>query len=57
MWRHIAEWLCAPQVEGPQFARLLIRPGTRRDLPRPSMTPVEVKARLMRHFKPTIGAR
>ncbi len=55
--RHIAEWLCAPQVEGPQFARLLIRPGTRRDLPRPSMTPVEVKARLMRHFKPTIGAR
>jgi phosphonopyruvate decarboxylase len=55
--RHIAEWLNAPRLDGPQFARLLIRAGTRRDLPRPSMTPVEVKTRLMQHFKPTIGDR
>jgi phosphonopyruvate decarboxylase len=46
----IAAWLNAPPASGPRFARLLTRPGTPRDLPRPSITPVEVKARLMQHF-------
>jgi phosphonopyruvate decarboxylase len=49
----IAVWLKEPPVEGARFARLAIRAGAPSDLPRPSMTPVEVKSRLMRH----IGAR
>jgi phosphonopyruvate decarboxylase len=52
----IAAWLEAPAVGGPRFARLLIRPGARADLPRPSVSPVEVKERLMRHFRPRRGA-
>lgn len=52
---HIAAWLKAPPVDGPRFARLLTRTGTPRDLPRPSITPVEVKTRLMRHFDPAAG--
>jgi phosphonopyruvate decarboxylase len=35
---------------GPHFARMLIRPGTPHDLPRPSLGPAEVKARWQRHF-------
>jgi phosphonopyruvate decarboxylase len=46
----MAAWLNAPPGNGPRFARLLTRAGTPRDLPRPSVTPIEVKARLMRHF-------
>jgi phosphonopyruvate decarboxylase len=46
----IAAWLNAPPATGPRFARLLTRTGTPRDLPRPSITPVEVKTRLMRHI-------
>ncbi len=49
----IASWLDAPPLDGPRFARLLIRPGTPHDLPRPSIAPVDVKRRLMQHF----GAR
>jgi phosphonopyruvate decarboxylase len=49
----IADWLQAPPVSGPSFARLLIRAGTSPALPRPSMSPVEVKQRLVRH----LGAR
>jgi phosphonopyruvate decarboxylase len=49
----IAVWLKEPPIEGARFARLAIRAGTPSDLPRPSMTPVDVKSRLMRH----IGAR
>jgi phosphonopyruvate decarboxylase len=51
----IAAWLNAPTLGGPRFARLLTRPGTPRDLPRPVPTPVEVKTRLMRHFDRTAG--
>lgn len=51
----IAAWLNAPPVNGPRFARLLTRTGTPRDLPRPSITPVEVKTRLMRHFGRAAG--
>ena len=35
---------------GPRFARLTIRRGTPDGLPRPTISPVEVKARLMRHI-------
>jgi phosphonopyruvate decarboxylase len=47
---HVAGWLEAAPDNGPRFARLLTRGGTPRDLPRPSLTPIEVKTRLMRHF-------
>jgi phosphonopyruvate decarboxylase len=46
----IAEWLRAPPATGPSFARLLIRVGTAHSLPRPSMSPVEVKQRLLQHI-------
>jgi phosphonopyruvate decarboxylase len=52
----IADWLDSPPLPGPRFARLMIRPGTAEDLPRPSMSPVDVKMRFMRHFQ-TIGDR
>jgi phosphonopyruvate decarboxylase len=46
----ISSWLTERQVIGARFARLFIRSGTPSDLPRPSVTPVEVKTRLMRHI-------
>lgn len=46
----IREWLRAPPLDGARFARLLTRPGSPADLPRPSLTPVDVKTRLMQHF-------
>jgi phosphonopyruvate decarboxylase len=48
----ITEWLDLPPLDGARFARLLTRPGSPADLPRPSITPVDVKARLMQHFGP-----
>ncbi len=52
----IAAWLESPPQSGPRFARLFTRPGAPADLPRPTVTPVEVKMRLMRHFGPGVGA-
>jgi len=52
----ISAWLDAPPA-GPRFASLLTRTGTPDDLPRPSVTPVEVKTRLMQHISLTVGAR
>ena len=52
----IGEWLSLPPLDGPRFARLYTRPGTPADLPRPSITPVDVKIRLMQHFGPAAGA-
>jgi len=46
----LAGWLQERPLRGPRFARLLTRPGNRGDLPRPRMSPVEVKARFMKHF-------
>jgi phosphonopyruvate decarboxylase len=46
----LAAWLNAPAEDGPRFARLMTRTGTPRDLPRPSISPIEVRTRLMRHF-------
>jgi phosphonopyruvate decarboxylase len=51
----IAAWLNSPPRVGARFARLLIRAGTARDLPRPSLSPVDVKSRLIRHFEPAPG--
>jgi len=51
----IAAWLAAPALEGPRFARLLTRTGVSDDLPRPAVTPVQVKARLMRHLGHATG--
>ncbi|MGH8205766.1 MAG: phosphonopyruvate decarboxylase [Steroidobacteraceae bacterium] len=48
--RHIGAWLDAPCADGPSFARLLTRAGTPSALPRPSIGPVEVGQRLMRHI-------
>jgi phosphonopyruvate decarboxylase len=48
--RRIGAWLEAPPSAGARFARLLMRAGTPAGLPRPSVTPVDVKRRLMRHI-------
>ncbi len=48
----ITAWLEQRPLDGPRFARLLTRPGSPSDLPRPSITPVDVKTRLMQHFGP-----
>jgi len=47
----VVAWLDAPPLHGPRFARQRIGMGTAADLPRPTMSPVEVKTRLMRHFQ------
>lgn len=39
-----------PGVQGPQFGHVKIRPGTLDNLPRPTLTPVQVVDRLMRHI-------
>jgi phosphonopyruvate decarboxylase len=46
----ISSWLMERPVDGARFARLFIRPGAPSELPRPSVTPVEVKTRLMQHI-------
>jgi phosphonopyruvate decarboxylase len=46
----ISSWLTERAIDGARFARLFIRSGTPSDLPRPSVTPVDVKTRLMRHI-------
>ena len=38
------------QADGAQFVRVAIRTGVPDGLPRPTVTPVEVKTRLMRHI-------
>jgi phosphonopyruvate decarboxylase len=45
----LERWL-EPEALGPRFARLLIRAGAPDNLPRPTVTPAEVKERFMRHF-------
>jgi len=51
----IGAWLSEPPVEGPRFARLLTRPGSPDGLPRPSVTPIDVRTRLMQHFGSSVG--
>ena len=52
----IRAWLDLPPAAGARFARLLTRPGSPKGLPRPSITPVDVKTRLMQHFGSSTGA-
>jgi phosphonopyruvate decarboxylase len=49
--KRVGEWLEASPAEGPRFARVLTRGGSPSDLPRPAMSPVDVKSRLMNHFQ------
>ncbi len=51
----IGSWLGEPPIGGPRFARLLTRPGSPDGLPRPSVTPIDVKTRLMQHFGSSAG--
>jgi phosphonopyruvate decarboxylase len=51
----IGSWLNGPAIDGPRFARLLTRAGTPDGLPRPSVTPIDVKTRLMQHFGSSAG--
>jgi phosphonopyruvate decarboxylase len=51
----IGTWLSEPPGEGPRFARLLTRPGSPDGLPRPSVTPIDVRTRLMQHFGSSAG--
>ena len=53
----IGSWLEEPPLGSSRFARLLTRSGTPDGLPRPSVTPVDVKTRLMQHFGSLAGAR
>jgi phosphonopyruvate decarboxylase len=46
----ICSWLAEAPLDGARFARLFIRAGTPSDLARPSVTPVDVKTRLMQHM-------
>jgi phosphonopyruvate decarboxylase len=46
----IGTWLDEPPLDGPRFARVLTRPGSPDGLPRPSVTPIDVRTRLMQHF-------
>lgn len=48
----IGTWLSEPPADGPKFARLFTRPGSPEGLPRPSVTPIDVRTRLMQHFGP-----
>ena len=48
----LAGWLAQAPLAGPRFARFLIHTGVPAGLPRPSMSPVAVKRRLMNHFRP-----
>jgi phosphonopyruvate decarboxylase len=53
----IGAWLESPPLGGARFARLFIRAGAPEGLPRPSVTPVDVKTRLMQHFGPPRAGR
>jgi phosphonopyruvate decarboxylase len=53
----ISSWLSERPVDGARFARLFIRSGTPGDLPRPSVTPVDVKTRLMQHIGAPLGVQ
>lgn len=48
--RELADLLAAPSAAGASFAHVKIATGARDDLPRPKITPPEVRARLMRHI-------
>ena len=47
----------APAKDGTRFVRVSIRRGTPDGLPRPTITPPDVKTRLMRHIGTAQGVR
>lgn len=47
----------AASVDGPRFLHLAIRPGTPATLPRPTIGPEDVKARLVLHLAVNVDAR
>ncbi|MGF6725998.1 phosphonopyruvate decarboxylase [Paraburkholderia sp. GAS41] len=51
------EVFTSPKLDGPRFVRLAIRRGTPDGLPRPTITPPDVKTRLMRHIGTPQGAQ
>jgi phosphonopyruvate decarboxylase len=53
----VGAWLDEPPTQGSRFVRLLTRAGTPDQLPRPSVTPIDVKTRLMQHFRSPAGVR
>jgi phosphonopyruvate decarboxylase len=53
----IDELFASPPLDGPRFVRLTIRRGTPDGLPRPTITPPDVKTRLMRHISTAQGAQ
>ncbi|HEY5102153.1 MAG TPA: phosphonopyruvate decarboxylase [Steroidobacteraceae bacterium] len=55
--QQLPTWLEAAPLDGARFARLLTRSGTPRDLPRPSIRPIEAKKRLMQHFHSAADAQ
>ncbi len=46
----LSAWLERADASGTRFARLLVRPGVSASLPRPALTPIDVRTRLMQHF-------
>ncbi|HEY3730691.1 MAG TPA: phosphonopyruvate decarboxylase [Steroidobacteraceae bacterium] len=53
--QQLESWLRQRPLDGPRFACIRTRLGTPRDLPRPSIAPLEVKRRLMQHFNVEAG--
>lgn len=51
----IGIWLSSSPLSGPRFACLLTNTDIPQNLPRPSITPVDVKTRLMRHITTNNG--
>jgi phosphonopyruvate decarboxylase len=47
--------LGADPAEGPSFARLCIRPGTLQELPRPALSPEQVRERFVAHLNRDTG--
>ena len=50
----LPDWL--QRAAGPHFARLLTRTGTPHDLPRPRITPVQVRERFMQQIAAKVSA-
>lgn len=52
----VADVVAGPVKDGSRFVRIVISSGASTDLPRPTISPVDVKRRLMRHIAPVPAA-